>query len=354
MQARQFLTQHAKRTQKLRDEVFDDLLAIAEDYSPVNVEMVKALKSFSEGSKEVRGALITLGYRCGGQKINGEILKAAVAADIIHSAALIADDIMDQSNLRRGRLAMHKFYEEKIARKYLTNDPKHFGYSMAFNLSLTAIFYAEKIFTNVALDVERVKKAQYLMNSYLVDTTFGQGIDVARQGNLTTSEEDILLIHKLKTALYTISGPLTVGGVLGGVTEKQIAAMNEFGDKVGVAFQLRDDELGLFGSQEEIGKPVDSDLKEGKNTLLFVKAFANANTKQRKILKDAFGNSNVTEKQLEKVREVVEATGARQLSWQMAQELVVKGKEFVPQITTDAKLQETLYNLADFMVKRQR
>lgn len=354
MQARKFIAQYTKRSAAIRTEIFKDLLVSAEAYSPVNVEMVKALQNFSQGSKEVRGALVTLGYRCGDQKINDEILTAAVAADIIHSGVLIADDIMDQSSLRRGRPAMHKFYEEELAGKYSASQPVHFGISMASDIVLLAIFFAEKVFADVALEASKIKKAQYFMNSYLVDTTFGQGIDVARQGSLTTPEEDILLIHKLKTALYTISGPLSVGGILGDVDKKQLAAMNEFGSKVGVAFQLRDDELGLFGSEEEIGKPVDSDLKEGKNTLLFVKAYKNASADQRKVLEEVFGNPRATHAQLEDVRQVVEKTGARRFSETMAQELVAEGKGFVPQITPDDNLQETLYNLADFMVERQK
>jgi len=131
-----------------------------------------------------------------------------------------------------------------------------------------------------------------------------------------------------------------------------LGAIEEFGLPIGIAFQLRDDELGMFSDEKTLGKPADSDLKEGKNTLLFVKALELGNKEQKKFLKYARGNPNLTLKEVEKVRRILIDTEALAYSQNLSRELVEKGKKFIPQITRDPKLQDTLRKMADFMVQR--
>lgn len=354
MNARKFLADYAKVSQPIRAQLLDELKERAGRVSPINLEMVEVLEEFSEGSKEVRGALTILGYRCAGQEMNQEIITAGVAVDFIHSALLIADDVMDQGGLRRGKPTVHQLYQNQFAAKYQRDDTQHFGIAMAFNLSLMAIFYAEEVLVQRETDINQLSNALPFLNRYLIETTFGQGLDVTRQKNLCASEAEILAIHQLKTARYTIAGPLQLGGILGEAKETQLDAMRQYGEKVGVAFQLRDDELGLFGDEQTIGKSVLSDLREGKNTLLFVKAYEKANASQRQTLEEVFGSPNAIEEQLEKVRKIVNETGALELSQKVSQELIEEGKSYVPAIADQEDLQETLYNLADFMVARER
>ena len=354
MEITEFLKDYSQQAALLQDKLFQEFEDKASQSSAINKEMVKVLRKFACFGKHIRGALTVLGYQCAGGAKNKDILQAAIVVDLLHSALLIADDVMDQDDLRRGNPTIHKFYENRLAQKYKRFDPYHFGVSMAFNLSLLAIFFAEEVFSKIDFGPKKVQKAQEFMNSYLALTVFGQGIDVVRQGNLSTTTKEILTIHRLKTAYYTISGPLQVGGILGGASKGQLRAMAQYGEKVGVAFQLRDDELGIFGDEQALGKPVNSDLKEGKNTVLFVKAFELANANQFKVLKDSFGNSRVNRAQLKKAQEVIVDTGALQFSQDMKRQLITQGKLYVPQITLNEKLRKILYNIADFMVKRKR
>lgn len=382
MEGMEFLEHFAKSAAPLQKELLNDLKEEAELISPtraspsrlrldadrlrraesrrpkaptgrVSEEMVEILADFARRGKWIRGALVVLGYRCAGQEENEEVVKAGVAIDIIQSAILIADDVMDRGDVRRGKPTVHKIYE-RLAAKYNQKDAAYFGIGMAVNLSLAALIFAEHIFASVELEKDKVSTAQSFMNRYLVDAAFGQGMDLAFQKNSAVMKDDVLKIHKLKTAYYTIAGPLQVGAILGGATEEQLQAMEKYGLKVGAAFQLRDDELGLFGEKRKIGKSVDSDLKEGKNTILFVKAFEKANSQQHKVLERAFGNPDVTTDQLQAVREIVVKTGALRFSQDICSKLLKEGKSYIPQISDDRKLQETLYNLAGFMVKREK
>lgn len=354
MKAEEFLENYSQQAAPLFKELFRELEDKAVRTSSINQEMVAALKKFAQGGKHVRGALVVLGYQCAGQEKNPDILEVAIAVDLLHCALLAADDIMDKDDLRRGKPTLHRYCETNLAHKYQRSEPYHFGISMGLNLSLLMTFFAEEIFARANFEPQKLQTALTFKNSYLVDTAFGQGIDITRQGSFLTTIEEVLTIHRLKTAYYTISGPLQVGGILGGALQSQLAAMSLYGEKVGVAFQLRDDELGIFGDEQTLGKPVDSDLKEGKNTVLFIKALEQAHSKQRRILTALFGNPRTNKAQLEKVRQIIVDTGALKFSEEMSRRLVNEGQSYIPEITPDEKSQEILYNLADFVIKREK
>lgn len=353
MNPTEFLDHFAENAAPVQKELLECLKKEASHISPIGVEMVEVLTDLTRRGKWIKGTLTVLGYRCAGQEENEEILKAGVAIDIIHSALLIADDVMDKAELRRGKSSVHRVYEQQAA-KYNQKDAAHFGISMAVNLSLTGLIFAEHIFARVALAKDKVAKAQSFLNRYLVDVGFGQGMDVTYQKNLVDTIDDVLRIHRLKAAYYTIAGPLQVGGILGGAKLEQLRAMEKYGGNIGVAFQLRDDEFGLFGDEQEIGKPADSDLKEGKNSVLLVEAFAQANPQQRMVLEQAFGNREATEEQLQAVRKIVVGTGSLKFSQDMCEKLLTEGKKYIPKITNNKDLQDTLYNLANFMIERDR
>jgi geranylgeranyl diphosphate synthase type I len=190
-------------------------------------------------------------------------------------------------------------------------------------------------------------------NRQLLVTAFGQALDVNLELMTELAEEDILKIHHYKTANYTITGPLQCGALFAEADEKEVEKIEQYGLPVGIAFQLRDDELGLYSDEKTLGKPIGSDVKENKNTILHLKALELAKGEDKDFIRRAYGNRNLAEKELERVRKITEKTGALAYSQKMARELVEEGKKFVPQITTNPERQETLYKMADFMVERE-
>jgi geranylgeranyl diphosphate synthase type I len=163
-------------------------------------------------------------------------------------------------------------------------------------------------------------------------------------------------IHKFKTAFYTIPGPLQYGAILAGVAEHdpRYKALEEYGIPVGIAFQLRDDELGMFSQQEKFGKPIYSDLRQGKNTVLFAKAFENANEEQLKVLNVMHGNPDVKEEDLHVINEILIETGALKYSEDLSRTLVEEGKAHINKITDNKNYKELLDLVADFVVTRDK
>ena len=163
------------------------------------------------------------------------------------------------------------------------------------------------------------------------------------------------MVHLYKTANYTITGPLRYGAILADVSSRseRFKSLELYGTPVGIAFQLRYDELGMFSSEEKLGKPVDSDLREGKNTLLFSKAFENGRREEVRFLKHAHGNKKLTPEDVATAREIIVRTGALEFSQMESRRLVQEGKKYIPQITSDGHFQELLTVLADYVIERQ-
>ena len=185
-----------------------------------------------------------------------------------------------------------------------------------------------------------------------METGLGQALDISYEAEKRFSEEDVLRVHRYKTAEYTIPGPISVGAILAGASEDQLKAIKDLGIPLGIVFQLRDDELGMFSTEEELGKPVDSDLRESKVTILIVKAFEKAQGKDLEFLKYAFGNKNLTRKEVEKVREIIRTTGALEYSQKLSRKLAEGGKKFIPLINKNPKFQKILLELVDFVIER--
>lgn len=313
--------------------------------APIAGQMIDDFKDFLEGGKKLRGAEILLAYEMFGEKDRQVGLLASLTIEIIHASLLIHDDFMDQDDLRRGKLTMHK--------KYARGRDQHFGDSMAVNIGDEGFFLASYLLNSLDLPRERLSWAMQFLSHLLMETGLGQALDISYEQEKRFTEEDVLIVHRYKTAEYTIPGPISVGAILAGAKEKDLVAIKDFGIPVGVAFQIHDDELGMFSTKEQLGKPADSDLREGKLTLLIVKAFEKAKGKDLGFLKYAYGNRNLTSEEVDKVREIIKKTGALKYSQSLSYELVEKGKKFVPKVTSDLNYQNLLRELADLAIERK-
>ncbi|MCH7641246.1 polyprenyl synthetase family protein, partial [Patescibacteria group bacterium] len=202
------------------------------------------------------------------------------------------------------------------------------------------------------LDADKKIRASIYLSRLLQRVIYGQGLDVTYEQMKDIAEHDVMQVHLHKTSMYTVAGPLKIGALLGGLTEARIRAIERFGEPVGIAFQLRDDELGLYSDEKTLGKPIGSDIREGKNTILRIKAANIAKEEDKKFLKYAYGNRRVTENEIKRVQELTMETGALEYSQELSRKLVEKGKRYIPKITRDSDLQDTLSNMADFMIER--
>lgn len=342
-----FLTYLADNKKGIEDELNDNLgkwRKEVEKISPKLINLVELFIDSCQGGKRLRGVLVKLSYQMAGGKKSSEILKPAAAFEIFQTAILTHDDVIDLSPLRRGKPTV-----------YQSLGADHYGISQAIGLGDIGLFLAAKIITDSNFPDYEKNKALSCFTKTIIDTGLGEVLDVELPylHNLGNQQE-ILTIFHLKTACYTFIGPMQLGAILAGADELFLKKLEKFGESLGIAFQIQDDILGVFGDEKTLGKSVTSDVEEGKNTLLISFALQKANKEQKKLLNSLYGKQNITEAEFKKVKEIFIQTGALDYSKALALKYVNRVKKTIPKITKDAKMQKLLAQMADFLVSRDK
>ena len=196
-------------------------------------------------------------------------------------------------------------------------------------------------------------KALNNLDKIICNTILGQSLDLTLSKDDNFDIDTIFEMQKYKTAKYTIEGPLHLGAILAGADEKFLNSLSNYAIPVGIAFQIQDDIIGIFGNEKKIGKPIGSDIKEGKRTLLFSKAIENANDTQKQILNEVIGNENISSTDIKGVKDIIIKTGSLEFSVNKAEKLIKNAKESLKNLEISEKNEKFLNNLADFVVRRK-
>ena len=282
------------------------LEAIGAELGPVGA----ALQEFVlDGGKRVRPAFCYWGWRGAGGPDNDEIVTAASALELVHSGALIHDDVMDASDTRRGRPAIHRRFERNHVASGWRGDPAAFGTSAAILLGDLCLIWADQMLLASGLPGESLVRGRPTFDLMQSEVMAGQYLDVVEQARGTGSVESALRVARYKTAKYTIERPLQLGAELAGAGRAVITAYSAYGVPLGEAFQLRDDILGVFGDPAETGKPAGDDLRQGKRTVLAAMAAERASAEQTDVLERCIGDRHLDEAGVAAVRAIIEATG---------------------------------------------
>lgn len=361
MDFKKYLEKNALELDQEIEQILADWLNQVKKINLKLIPLALAFINACKGGKRVRGVLVKLGYELAeghlrgetklspGAHLGGEIIRIGAALEILHASILAHDDIIDKSILRRGQKTLYQA---------LGGD--HYGISQAIGLADIGFFMCMKIISQANFYDQEKNQAIMVVSDMMMDTGLGEVLDVevphlSGQGTgYSGQEEDVLAIHRLKTAQYTISGPLQIGATLAGAQEQLLGKLAEFGENLGIAFQIQDDILGVFGDEKELGKSASSDIEEGKNTLLITEALKRANAVQKQILERFYGHGQVGDRGLEEVRKVFLETGALDYSRQMGVKYVNQAKSVVPKITEDPKMIRLLTEMADFLVERSK
>ena len=215
--------------------------------------------------------------------------------------------------------------------------------------------FGYEIILNSDFPVEVKNNVLEVYNKVLAQTCYGQMLDVlaSAQPLGSVKEEDVLTVHRLKTSKYTIEGPLHMGAILAGTSKKNMRILSSYAIPLGIAFQLQDDILGLFGDTEKTGKPVGADVREGKRTLLMVKAWELGSEKDREILNRFLGKSDLTGKELEMVRDVVVRTGSLDYSKELAKKYAKEVKPVIEKSSFRKEGKDFLLGIADYLINRE-
>ncbi len=314
-------------------------------YSKETVDLYEKLTNFSKGGKRLRAYLVWLGYQIGGGKDISKILPIALAFEVAQDFVLIHDDIMDRSDLRRGKPTIHKIYEKRFG--------KHYGESIGIILGDIACICAFEIIASSSFNNEYKVSSQKLFADILLETAYGQALDI--ENEYRNFDFDILMqFIYLNSAKYSVIGPMLMGLNVTKFTKSKVAAIESYGKAVGIGYQLFDDLLGIFGDEKMLGKSVLSDMREGKNTLIIHKAKQLVTPKDLAEINKIWGNPKSGDKELNKIRDIVRKCGA--LTWceDENKRLMVVAKKEISKLTRDPKLQQILSQVADYVVSRER
>ena len=326
----------------------------ADKISPYAGEVIEHVADLTlRGGKRIRPALFYYSFLAHGGKDRKRAVLASLAIEMSETYLLIHDDIMDDDELRRGGVTIHESYSRIADEKFKTkSNPRLFGSSMAINAGDIACAMSNEILVNSGFKADLIVKAINELNKTYIKECYGQTLDVYSQLRDDVEPDDVILVHELKTVPYTFDGPLKIGAILAGANEKDLKKLSDFAVPLGTAFQIQDDILGMFSSEEKLGKPVTSDLKEGKKTLLILDALKVADKKQKEIIESNLGNKNVSLTGLRAVRRVVEETGSLERSKKLAEKLVSKAMKALDSLKLEKEGKEFLLGIDDYMIKR--
>lgn len=265
-------------------------------------DVARRLLEFTCRGKMIRGALVYLGAELyGHDDSDPALVRLAAVMELLQSFLLIHDDIMDRDRLRRGGPSIYAQFDEMGEREGIA-DHLHFGESMGICAGDVAIFLATGLISHDEIASEYRQPLLAAVSQEIARVGLAQMGDVfhgVSTGPVT--EEDVINVYRFKTGRYTFSLPLICGAILAGADERDRESLGLVGEGLGVVFQIKDDEIGLFGSSDGIGKTVGSDISEDKKTLHRISLFESVGDGEREELAKLFGARELSGGQVTRV-----------------------------------------------------
>ncbi|HYJ75108.1 MAG TPA: polyprenyl synthetase family protein [Kineosporiaceae bacterium] len=288
----------------------DVLDAVSTDCAP----LVEYVADLMRGGKRLRPAFCYWGWRGAAAADAEAIVRASAALEFFQAAALIHDDVMDDSDTRRGAPSVHRRFATLHRGGGWTGDGERFGLAGAVLAGDLCLVWCDELFTASGLHPEALARGRGVFDRMRTQLMGGQYLDMLEQAVASRRPEGSLerarRVIRYKSAKYTIEHPLLLGGRLAGADEDLLRGYSAFGLPLGEAFQLRDDVLGVFGDPSETGKPAGDDLREGKRTVLVAKALAGATPAQAALVTRLLGDPGLDAGGVDALREILVETGA--------------------------------------------
>jgi geranylgeranyl diphosphate synthase type I len=311
------------------------LASLASDALVLVDELVRLVEA---GGKRLRPLLCYWGHRAAGGVGGLPLARAGAAIELLHTSAIIHDDVMDRSGLRRGR-------------------PTAFatlGGSAAVLAGDLAQAYADELLVGSGFAPELTMAAFIHFNRMRVEAVSGEFMDlrVAARGEADLEEARARRIAALKSGSYSVVGPLLLGASLAGAGEDLLTALRNFGEPLGEAFQLRDDVLGTFGDPAMTGKDRDGDIRLGKRSTMVAKALRLGSPSERRLLLERLGSRGLSADEVEEVRNVIRGSGALAETIELASELAALATASLHTAPIESNASEGLAALANEMAVR--
>lgn len=301
---------------------FEDALARLDPVGALVGDLAAPGRALLAGGKRSRALLCYAGHLAAGGARDvtraDPVVDAAAALELFQLAALVHDDVMDGADTRRGLPAAHVALADTLRGSDLSGDPDAFGFSGAILLGDLLLATSSYVMDDAraAVDTAAGRAARRIYDHMCAEVAAGQYLDVrAAATPLSVDPEGALdralTVLRHKSARYSVEHPLALGAALAGAEPSFVEGLRLLGAPLGEAFQLRDDELGVFGDPLVTGKPAGDDLREGKRTALLALTWAAASPAERTVLEDGVGDPALDPDGVERIREIIASSGAR-------------------------------------------
>ncbi len=356
MDVKQQLKAVSSKVEEIVLETLREEQIVASKISPELKDLFQHLLTIAHGGKGLRGALVYTTYKLFTNEENEDIYKVAAAIELVHLYLLIHDDMMDKADTRHNNHTLNDIYATTSTLSGKKREEwTHFGNALAVNAGDIVSHMAIKLILETSFDPKIIKSALTHLQRHIINTGYGQFLDIWGGFYDKLKEEDVLKIYRYKTGNYTFENPMMLGAIFADAEDSQIESLGGFAIPCGITYQIVDDILGIYGDEEALGKPVISDLKEGKRTILMVHAETNADWESRKVLHKLLGNQNVTLQDLETVKVLLDNCGSREYSSQLAKRYCEEAKSsLLNNYDNNHPSVKFLLALADYIVERDR
>lgn len=329
-----------------------DAAYIGADYAV----LTEAVEEFVlRGGKRLRPAFAYWGWRAvAGSEPGPEVLRLFSALELLHACALVHDDVIDASATRRGLPTVHRIFSERHRGNAWHGSPEQFGLSAAILLGDLALVWADDIITTADIGTDARFRVQRVWSAIRTEVLGGQYLDIVAEASGAESVQSALTVNIYKTASYTISRPLQLGAAAAADCPDLLAAFHELGTSLGVAFQLRDDVLGVFGDPAVTGKPSGDDLRSGKRTVLLAEAVELAEQHDpvaAKTLRTSIG-TDLTDAQVKEICQLIESVGALSAVETRIDSLMRRALDILDTATIDPQAKAGLTELARLAANR--
>jgi geranylgeranyl diphosphate synthase type I len=334
---------------------FKKIIRDAREKDVFTAEVLEHAKKLTlAGGKRLRPALMYYGYKGAGGVLEDEIVRASMSIELIHSFLLIHDDIIDRDGLRHGVETLHRRYGRLGEVLFPGSESDHFGNSIALIAGDMVGALGNQVLFESRFDPKLVLKALSRLQSVVALTVVGQAKDVYIEYAKQATEEEVLRMYEYKTARYTVEGPLHLGAVLAGAEDGMLATFSRYAIPLGIAFQIQDDILGVFGTEKKIGKTVGSDIQEGKFTLLVCRAFQNLGSGASELEALLRKGKALVPGDIVRFRDILTETGSLEHARALSARYISEGKSAILEsrdIRPEAR--DFLLGIADYMARRE-
>ena len=304
------------RVQRALDDHLAHQREVLAELGPPMGPLVDAVADLIAGGKRLRAAFLYWGWRAAGRPDDDAAVRAASSMEVFQAAALLHDDVMDNSDRRRGRPTAHRAFAAQHRDQAWNGDPERFGHAAAILAGDLCLNWTDELFSTSGLPADALARARPEFDRMRTQLMGGQFLDMleavvgwADRGYAERVERSRTVI-RYKSARYSVQQPLLVGARAGDADPALLAALGGYGGQLGEAFQLRDDVLGVFGDPEHTGKPAGDDLREGKHTVLVAHALEMADEPGAELLAASLGDPDLDETTVQACRQVLRDSGA--------------------------------------------